>query len=218
MTRLSLTLTPVIIIGVSILLAILNLATPATSALHVSDFVVGLAGKYLCYAMLALAVGLEAGVSLAEGAAALEQLVPGDRRGAVVAWRGAQIINDCYNSNPAALAAMIDALVQVPALRHIVVAGEMLELGPESGDMHAEMGEKAAQAGVSWVIGVQGAALALAEAAARLGTPALFLETAAEAGAWMKRELREGDAVLLKGSRGVRLEAALAVLMEGEPT
>jgi urea transport system permease protein len=58
MTRLSLTLTPVIIIGVAILLAILNLATPATSALHVSDFVVGLAGKYLCYAMLALAVDL----------------------------------------------------------------------------------------------------------------------------------------------------------------
>jgi hypothetical protein len=58
MTRLSLTLTPIIIIGVAIILAILNLATPATSALHVSDFVVGLAGKYLCYAMLALAVDL----------------------------------------------------------------------------------------------------------------------------------------------------------------
>ena len=58
MTRLSLTLTPVIIIGVAILLAILNLSTPPTSALHVSDFVVGLAGKYLCYAMLALAVDL----------------------------------------------------------------------------------------------------------------------------------------------------------------
>ncbi|WP_284944337.1 urea ABC transporter permease subunit UrtC [Acidisoma cladoniae] len=58
MTRISLLLTPVIIVGVAIILAILNLSTPPTSALHVSDFVIGLAGKYLCYAMLALAVDL----------------------------------------------------------------------------------------------------------------------------------------------------------------
>jgi urea transport system permease protein len=58
MTRLSFTVTPVIIIVVAAILAILNLAIPPTSALHVSDFVVGLAGKYLCYAMLALAVDL----------------------------------------------------------------------------------------------------------------------------------------------------------------
>lgn len=57
-TRLSLTLTPVIIIGVALVLAVLNLATPAGSSLHVSNFVVGLAGKYLCYALLALAVDL----------------------------------------------------------------------------------------------------------------------------------------------------------------
>ncbi len=163
-------------------------------------------------ALLALAVGLEAGVSLAEGAAALALLQPGDKRGERLQVRGAQVINDCYNSNPAALSAMIETLAQLPAQRRILVAGEMLELGAESGELHARCGEQAAQAGIDWVIGVQGAALALAEAAAKTGTPALFLENADEAGAWLARELRAGDAVLLKGSRGVRLERSLAAL------
>ncbi len=160
-------------------------------------------------ALLALAVGVEAGVSLESGAAALATLTPGDKRGGLLHVRGALLIDDCYNSNPAALSAMIHTLMQLPAGRHIVIAGEMLELGDETGALHAACGEQAALAGADWVIGVQGAALALAEAAAKAGTPALFLHTAEEAGAWLGRELRAGDAVLLKGSRGVRLERAL---------
>ena len=163
-------------------------------------------------ALLALAVGREAGIPLAEGAAALAQMHPGDKRGEVFWANGARIINDCYNSNPAALSAMIRALMQIPAERHIVVAGEMLELGPETGALHASCGVEAAEAGADWVIGVQGAALALAEAAAKLQTSALFLANAGEAGAWLRRELRPGDAVLLKGSRGVGLERALRQL------
>ncbi len=161
-------------------------------------------------ALLALAVGVEAGVSLEEGAAALATLTPGDKRGELLHIGGAQVLNDCYNSNPAALSAMIRTLMQLPGERHIVIAGEMLELGAETGALHAACGEQAALAGADWVIGVQGAALALAEAAAKAGTPALFLDTAEEAGAWLRREIRRGDAVLLKGSRGVGLERALA--------
>jgi len=163
-------------------------------------------------ALLALAVGREAGVSLAAGAAALAGLMPGDKRGELLHIGGALLIDDCYNSNPAALGAMIRALMQLPGQRHIVIAGEMLELGAETGLLHAECGEQAALAGADWVIGVQGAALALAEAAAKVGVPALFFETAEEAGGWLRRELRAGDAVLLKGSRGVRLERALVGL------
>ncbi len=160
-------------------------------------------------ALLALAVGLEAGVPLAEGAAALEALRPGEKRGEVLEVRGARVINDCYNSNPAALRAMVRTLMGMPAHRRIVVAGEMLELGPETGALHAEAGREAARLGADWVIGVQGAALALAEAAAEAGTLALFFATPEEAGAWLARELRAEDAVLLKGSRGVRLERVL---------
>ena len=163
-------------------------------------------------ALLALAVGLQAGVSLAQGAAALAALAPGDKRGELLTVRGAQLINDSYNSNPAALAGMIRALAQMPAQRRILIAGEMLELGPDTGSLHAACGLQAAEAGLDWVIGVQGAALALAEAAAKAGVLSLFLENAEDAGAWLQRELRAGDAVLLKGSRGVRLERALVGL------
>ena len=160
-------------------------------------------------ALLALAVGLEAGVSLDAGARALAALTPGDRRGEVLRIAGAQIINDSYNSNPAALAAMISTLAQLPAKRRILVAGAMLELGAQSAALHAACGEQAAVSGIDWVLGVQGDAEALAAAARRRGAQAHFVTTAEEAGAWLGAELREGDAVLLKGSRGVRLERAL---------
>ena len=163
-------------------------------------------------ALLALAVGLQAGVPLQAGVAALAQLTPGDKRGQLLHLRGAQLLNDCYNSNPAALSAMIQTLMQLPAKRHIVIAGEMLELGPQSPAMHAACGQQAAHSGADFIIGVQGEARALTDAAAQAGAPALFFETPAEAGAWLTRELREGDAVLLKASRGVRLERALEPL------
>ena len=67
--------------------------------------------------------------ALKEAVAALGTLVPADKRGQVVRVGNITVINDCYNSNPKALAAMVDALATMPARRRIVVAGEMLELG-----------------------------------------------------------------------------------------
>ena len=181
--------------------------TSAPSALPTEVHLQFLGAHNAGNALLALAVGFAAGVPLAQGAAALAALAPGDRRGELIEHAGARILNDCYNANPAAMSAMIHALAGLPAERHILVAGEMLELGPDTGTLHAACGAQAAAAGVDWVIGVQGAALALAEEAARHGTRALFLETAEDAGAWLRRELRPGDAVLIKGSRGVHLGA-----------
>ena len=60
-------------------------------------------------ALAAIAVGLRSGMSLADCAAALGELRAGDKRGQVSDWRGATVINDCYNSNPRALDAMVDA-------------------------------------------------------------------------------------------------------------
>jgi UDP-N-acetylmuramoyl-tripeptide--D-alanyl-D-alanine ligase len=166
-------------------------------------------------ALAAIAVGLRSGVPLAECAAALAELRAGDKRGEVSAWRGATVINDCYNSNPRALNAMVDALLAIPvaaAGRHIVVAGEMLELGTRGEELHQECGEYMAGRGVDVVVGVRGLASALVDGAAHGGTDALFVATPEEAGAWLKENLRSGDAVLLKASRGVRLERALTLL------
>jgi UDP-N-acetylmuramoyl-tripeptide--D-alanyl-D-alanine ligase len=129
-----------------------------------------------------------------------------------VEWGGAKIVNDTYNSNPTALKAMISALMGTEAERRIVVAGEMLELGPEAAALHADCGEAAAAAGVDVVVGVRGLAQAMVDAALAAGTEAVFVASPEEAGAWMKENLREGDVVLLKASRGVRLERALEAL------
>ena len=165
--------------------------------------------------LAAIAVGLQSGIGLGECAAAVSELRAGDKRGEVLEWRGAKLINDCYNSNPKALDAMVDALMAMPAERHIVVAGEMLELGLEAESLHAACGLRMAERGVGMVVGVRGAAKAMVGAAQTGGAEAVFVASAEEAGEWMKANVRAGDAVLLKASRGVRLERALAVLGDG---
>src|SRR6202795_2418721 len=82
-------------------------------------------------ALAAIAVALEQGIPLADAVASLANLNPADKRGQVVRIGNITVINDCYNSNPKALAAMVDALSDMAAKRRIVVAGEMLELGPQ---------------------------------------------------------------------------------------
>ena len=119
------------------------------------------------------------------------------------------VINDCYNSNPKALDAMVDALATMPASRRIVVAGEMLELGLAGDELHRRCGQHMAERGIDIVVGVRGKAQCLVEAARKPGTRAEFVSTPEEAGEWLARETRKGDVVLLKASRGVKLESAL---------
>jgi UDP-N-acetylmuramoyl-tripeptide--D-alanyl-D-alanine ligase len=171
---------------------------------------IALLGEHNVYNALAgVSVGLESGMHLSECIAALQQLHPADKRGEQILFRGARIINDSYNSNPRALNAMVDALMAVDATRHIVIAGEMLELGPDAATLHAQCGEHMKTRGVDAVIGVRGHAAELVRGA---GDIAHFVDTAEKAGAWMLENLREGDAVLLKASRGVQLERALTGL------
>jgi UDP-N-acetylmuramoyl-tripeptide--D-alanyl-D-alanine ligase len=116
-----------------------------------------------------------------------------------------------------ALNAMIDTLASMKATRRVLVAGEMLELGPAAEALHRDSGRHAAEKKIDVVIGVRGLAQALAEGACGAGVQAQFLETPEQAGDWLARELRPGDAVLLKASRGVKLERALEVLKEKVP-
>ena len=138
----------------------------------------------------------------------LATLSAGDKRGEILSITGATVINDCYNSNPKALDSMVRSLAQIPAQRRIVVAGEMLELGPAGETMHREAGEHMAQHGVDFLLGVRGLAQAMVEGATAAGMRAEFVNTPEEAGEWLRREIKPGDVVLLKASRGVRLERA----------
>jgi UDP-N-acetylmuramoyl-tripeptide--D-alanyl-D-alanine ligase len=174
------------------------------------EAVLRLVGTHNIYnALAAVAVGLERGLIPSEAVAALASLTPADKRGQVVKLGNITIINDCYNCNPKALEAMVEALEAMPAKRRIVVAGEMLELGPASEDLHRQAGRHIASKKIDFLVGVQGQAQQMVEAASQAGTPAEFFATPEEAGEWLARETRDGDVVLLKASRGVKLEKAL---------
>jgi UDP-N-acetylmuramoyl-tripeptide--D-alanyl-D-alanine ligase len=164
-------------------------------------------------ALAAIAVGVERGLKPSEAVAALATLAPADKRGQVLQLGNITVINDCYNSNPKALAAMVDSLATMPAKRRIVVAGEMLELGPAAEEMHREAGvhiaEKKAEKKIDVLLGVRGLAQAMVDAANQAQIRAEFVPSSEEAGKWLAREAQDGDVILLKASRGVKLEKAL---------
>jgi UDP-N-acetylmuramoyl-tripeptide--D-alanyl-D-alanine ligase len=104
---------------------------------------------------------------------------------------------------------MVDALAGMPAKRRIVVVGAMLELGPAGDDLHRQAGQHIATKKIDLLLGVRGQAQQMVEAAREAGMRAEFVATPEEAGEWLARETRDGDVVLLKASRGVKLERAL---------
>jgi UDP-N-acetylmuramoyl-tripeptide--D-alanyl-D-alanine ligase len=160
-------------------------------------------------ALAAVAVGLARGLKPPEAVGALATLVPPDKRGQVLQLGNITVINDCYNSNPKALHAMVDALAAMKAGRRIVVAGEMLELGPAGEEMHRAAGQHIAGKKIDVVVGVRGLAQAMVDGARHAGAQAEFVGSPEAAGEWLAREARDGDVVLLKASRGVKLEKAL---------
>jgi UDP-N-acetylmuramoyl-tripeptide--D-alanyl-D-alanine ligase len=160
-------------------------------------------------ALAAVSVSIACGIRASDAVSALATLKPADKRGQVLQLGNITVINDCYNSNPKALNAMVDALSGMKAARRIVVAGEMLELGPAGEALHRESGSHMGEKKIDVLIGVRGLAHALVEGAKQAGTRAEFVATPEEAGEWLARETRDGDVVLLKASRGVKLEKAL---------
>ncbi len=140
----------------------------------------------------------------------LEEL-PGAGRGAEHAGvAGSTIIDDCYNANPMSMrAALTELSRREPAGRRVAVLGDMLELGPGEEALHAELGELASGAGVGLLATVGPLA---ASAATRFTGPVLHFATAPEAAQALPSEIGGGDAVLVKGSRGVGLEVVVAAL------
>lgn len=129
---------------------------------------------------------------------------------------GITVLNDSYNSNPLALEMMLDTLANWPTDgRRIVVAGEMLELGPASKALHREIGRKCMKSKVDWLLAVQGDAQYILEGALEAGLPAdrgRFFPTSEEAGNHCLSLWRKGDVILVKGSRGVQLEKVIGLL------
>jgi UDP-N-acetylmuramoyl-tripeptide--D-alanyl-D-alanine ligase len=173
-----------------------------------------LVGRHSVSNILAgIAVASVFGIPPAELVTAIANLAPGKMRGERKVWRGATVLNDSYNSNPEAARNMLDVLRNEPAKRRIAVLGEMRELGDMSEQLHRELGDYAAKAGIDVVVGIHGAAQFLVESALAAGarTDATFFFDGPEpAGDFLKDFVKAGDAILFKGSRGTKVETALA--------
>jgi UDP-N-acetylmuramoyl-tripeptide--D-alanyl-D-alanine ligase len=167
--------------------------------------------------LAAAAVAWHAGVSLAEIAAGSAKVAPAAMRGVVrtveLVGGSATLVEDCYNSNPFAAERALDSAAGLPGRRHWAVLGEMRELGPEAPRFHAELGRQAVERGFSPVVGVGELARSMVQAAASAGGQAEWVADAA-AGARFASELRPGDVVLVKGSRGVGLETVVRAFVD----
>ena len=169
-------------------------------------------------ALAASAVGHVFGMSTEQIAESLSSVAPPPQRGELLSFaKGFTVINDSYNSNPAALISMVQTLVDggTKAKRRIVIAGEMLELGDDAHTIHRQTGETIAAMGIDLLIGVRGLAEDLVRGAQSTGhVDAKFAEDSDAAGEMIVKEIREGDVILIKGSRGVRTEKVVERLLK----
>ena len=169
-------------------------------------------------ALAALSAASQWGIGNAVAKEVLPTLQPASMRGEFLKFAsGFAVINDCYNSNPMALERMLDLLSATPGYRRrILVAGEMRELGPASGELHEQVGRYAAtKAEVDWIFGVAGEAERIVQGAIEAGHPAgqtQMFASSEEAARKLPDFVAPGDLVLIKGSRGVHMESIAAAL------
>jgi UDP-N-acetylmuramoyl-tripeptide--D-alanyl-D-alanine ligase len=154
-------------------------------------------------------------------AEALRSVKPPKMRGEVLNFAaGFTVVDDSYNSNPRSLLSMVNTLVAArdEVKRRIVIAGEMLELGPESPQMHREAGHEIGRLGIDLLWGVRGLAEEIISGARAAGlTATRFFAGSAEAAAAVVDEVRAGDLILVKGSRSVETDKVVRALKEHFP-
>jgi UDP-N-acetylmuramoyl-tripeptide--D-alanyl-D-alanine ligase len=177
-------------------------------------------GRHAIYnALAALAAASVWNIGAAEAQSVFRTLRVPAMRGELLRFsNGAALINDSYNSSPAALHAMVAVLAATPNFqRRILAAGEMRELGVASPALHREAGIFVAKAGkVDWVVGVEGDAQEIVEGAVAAGIPrerTRFFSSSEEAAKFLEEFFRAGDVLLVKGSRGVKMERIVEALL-----
>jgi UDP-N-acetylmuramoyl-tripeptide--D-alanyl-D-alanine ligase len=179
-----------------------------------------LPGRHVvCNALAALAAASAWGIGAAEAHGVLRTLHAPAMRGELLRFsNGAALINDSYNSSPAALHAMISVLAATPGYRRrILAAGEMRELGATSAQLHREAGKFAVETGkIDWVVGVEGDAAQIVEGAVAAGVPrsqTKIFGSSEEAAKFLTDFVAPGDLLLVKGSRGVKMERIVERLL-----
>jgi UDP-N-acetylmuramoyl-tripeptide--D-alanyl-D-alanine ligase len=167
-------------------------------------------------ATAAFALGRALGYSGEECAAGLETARPYARRlNLLDAPGGVTVLDDCYNANTFSVVAALDTvehLARAQNGRAVAVLGDMLELGPGELDEHRKVGERVRTAvALAAFFGPRSRAT---HQAARIGAHFTEIDPLL---AWLRPQLRQGDVVLVKGSRGMRLERVVEALSGGTP-
>jgi UDP-N-acetylmuramoyl-tripeptide--D-alanyl-D-alanine ligase len=165
----------------------------------------------------ALAVALALGVSPVEAAVAVQSPVLPPHRSAALPAGGRVVFDDCYNANPASMsAALATVATSAGAGRAFAVLGDMLELGPDAEALHRALGREAGAclAGLAAVGQFAAAVVDGARAAGLDASRAVVAASPEEAAALVGALSAPGDWILVKASRGVRLERAVAALLE----
>ncbi|MBC3939397.1 UDP-N-acetylmuramoyl-tripeptide--D-alanyl-D-alanine ligase [Anaerotruncus massiliensis (ex Liu et al. 2021)] len=168
-------------------------------------------------ALAAFSAGLALDIPPEKCAAALREYMPSGMRQKVVHWRGITVVEDCYNASPDSMRAALETLAGHPCTgRRIAVLGGMLELGAISERAHREIGAFAAEKGIDLLLAYGGDACYYRQGASEGGIPAELFGDKEELLARLREEIRPGDAVWVKGSRGMRMEEILEGLYKGE--
>ena len=177
----------------------------------------GIAGRHnVANALAATAAARAVGVPLETACRALETFTaPTMRMQRLVLASGAVVLNDCYNANPGSMAAALQTLGASNAARRVAVLGEMLELGESAERAHRELGARvpAARVDALFLMGTHAALVRDAAVAGGLAPERITIAATHDAvAAALRALLRDGDLVLVKGSRGARLEKVIAGL------
>jgi UDP-N-acetylmuramoyl-tripeptide--D-alanyl-D-alanine ligase len=169
--------------------------------------------------LAAAAVAKALGLGLEDVRTRAAGLAPLAMRGILVRLAGGvQLLDDSYNSNPKALEDALRHFGRLPAKRRVAILADMLELGPEAAEFHRRAGRLVPRLGWDVLVAIGPLAREMAAAAAAEGMPAASIRTLPDADAAADAVLdlvRDGDLVLVKGSRGTRTEKVVARLMSG---
>jgi UDP-N-acetylmuramoyl-tripeptide--D-alanyl-D-alanine ligase len=165
--------------------------------------------------LAAIATARAIGISWAGIERGVREVKPAYHRGIIVPFRGAQVYDDTYNSNPYALSRALELMSQADVKgRRVAVIGDMLELGEKELDYHRDSG-RAIPKDIDAVIGVGKRSKALLDGAREAGHKSLHhFDNAQSAGEFLQSFIREGDLVLIKASRGIGLDKIVSMLQE----
>ncbi len=161
--------------------------------------------------MAALAVGQYFGVALEDAVKAIEAYVPSNNRSQLTKTERNTLIVDAYNANPSSMAVALDNLETVVSSCKVALLGNMLELGDDSYALHNEVIDKALNMNIALTCLV-GPEFAKCQSAYPASEKLRYFETSDELSAWLAADPLSDATVLIKGSRGSRMEKVIGVL------